>query len=483
MREGIQGGQLKIFEKEDLDKIHLAVLRVLEDLGILIQHESALKLLENAGANVNYAKQLARIPEYLVEESIRKAPRSVRCAGINPKNDFYLKGTRAVFGPGEGNIYVYDLTTGERRFSRLKDMEDAAKLVDSLPNIDFVMGLGSAQDGNQPVVGLEGQAAMMCNTEKHSVLYCHHGEALTRDQLRIAELIVGGEEELRKKPLATLYAEPSSPLFVGTEYIEATMVWAEAGQPVVYAPCTQQAATAPITMVGTLVQGAAESLSGNVVMQLINPGTPFIFGLVPIVIDIRTGVANYGGPDPALLGIGLAQLAQYYQLPSWGTGCVCDAKILDGQALSEATMNLMTATMAGQNLIHDIGYLAAGTIGSFELITIADRLVSQIQHLLKEVIVDDETLSLEAIFEAGHGGNYLANKQTLRLLRTGILWISELYDKSVLDRWQKEGAKTLQEKAREKSLKLIQEHDTEIVPQDIRKEIDEIIKEAIRRTL
>ncbi len=102
--------------------------------------------------------------------------------------------------------------------------------------------------------------------------------------------------------------------------------------------------------------------------------------------------------------------------------------------------------------------------------------------MLKEVIVDDETLSLEAIFEAGHGGNYLANKQTLRLLRTGILWISELYDKSVLDRWQKEGAKTLQEKAREKSFKLIQEHQAEIVPKDIRKEIDEIIKEALRKT-
>ncbi len=482
MREGIQGGQLKIFEKEDLYKIHLAVLRVLEDLGILIQHEDALKLLKDAGAEVDFAKQVVRIPEYLVEESIRKAPRSIRCAGLNPKNDFYLEGSRAIFGPGEGNIYVYDLTTGKRQFSRIKDMEDAAKLVDSLPNIDFVMGLGSAQDGHQPVVGLEGQAAMMCNTEKHSVLYCHHGEALTRDQLRIAELIAGGEEELRKKPLATLYAEPSSPLFVGTDYIEATIVWAKAGQPVVYAPCTQQAATAPITMVGTLVQGAAESLSGNVIMQLINPGTPFIFGLVPIVIDVRTGIANYGGPDPALLGIGLAQLAQYYQLPSWGTGCVCDAKILDGQALSEATMNLMTATMAGQNLIHDLGYLAAGTIGSFELITIADELIAQLRHLLRGVLVDDDTLSLEAIFEAGHGGNYLANKQTLRLLRTDILWISDLYDKNVLDRWEKEGAKTLQEKARMKSVKLIQEHDAEIVPNDIRKEIDEIIKDAIRRT-
>jgi len=482
MRKGIQGGQLKILDQNALYKIHLAILRVLEDLGILIQHEGALRLLEDAGANVDYKNQVARIPEYLVEESIRKAPKSVRCAGLNPENDFYLEGTRAVYGPGEGNVYVYDLKNGERRFSRLKDFEDVAKLTNVLPNIDFVMGLGSAQDVNRNVMGLEGQAALMCNTEKHSVMYCYHGEALTRDQLRIAELITGGEEELRKKPLVSLYAEPSSPLFVGTNYIEATMVWAEAGQPVVYAPCVQQAATAPITMIGTLVQGAAESLSGNVIMQLINPGTPFVFGLVPIVLDVRTGVANYGGPDPALLGIALAQLAQYYRLPSWGTGGVCDAKILDGQALSEATMNLMTATMAGQNLIHDLGYMAGGMIGSFELITIADEVISQIHHLLREITVDDEMLSLEAIFETGHGGNYLANKQTIKHLRSGILWISDLYDKSVWDRWQQEGAKTLQEKARERSLKLIQEQDTEIVPKDIRKEIDTIIKEAIKRT-
>ena len=261
MRKGIEGGKLKIFDKNDLYKIHLAILRVLKELGILIQHDGALKLLEEAGADIDYETQIAKIPEYLVEESIQKAPKSVRCAGLNPENDFYLERTRAVFGPGQGNIHVYDLQTGERRFSQLKDMEDAAKLADTLPNIDFVMGLGSAQDGHRAVMGLEGQVAMMCNTEKHSVMYCHHGEDLTRDQLRISELIAGGKEELRKKPLVTLYAEPSSPLFVGTAYIEATMVWAEAGQPVVYAPCTQQAATAPITMVGKVQPSPFQAMS------------------------------------------------------------------------------------------------------------------------------------------------------------------------------------------------------------------------------
>jgi trimethylamine--corrinoid protein Co-methyltransferase len=483
MRIGLEGGQLTILSNDELHDIYLAILDVLENHGVKFQDEGALKLLDGVGAKVDFKTQTARLPEYLVEESLKKAPKVVRLCGRDPKQDFVIEGKKVYFGSVGGATVLADKHTGERRWSRTEDMAETAKVCDALENIDYAMGLFTPLDAPREVQGLYEQDAVMSNTVKHSIIFAYHGREVTRKQIEVAKLIAGGEDELRKRPIVSMYDEPSSPLIVGKEYVEALMEWAKEGLPLIYAPCPMGGATAPITLAGEVVSGMAESIAGNVLTQFVHPGTPFIFGFVPLVMDMRTTLCAYGTPEDMLLGIAEAQLAHYLEIPLWGTGGCTDSKTLDAQAFVEASMNLSTAALCGQNLIHDIGLIEAAKGGSQELIVICDEIIGMLKRVMRGVRVEVDTLAVEQISQVAHGGSFLGIKHSLEHFNKEYR-ISPVMDRSfAYETWKKVDGKTLLEKATERVQKILKDHQVEPIPRDVRTQIEQIKKEAARSTV
>lgn len=483
MRVGLEGGQLRILSTESLHRMYLAILDVLETHGVKIQHEGALKLLNEIGARVDFKAQTACLPEYLVKESLEKAPKRVRLCGRDRSQDFVIEGKKVYFGSVGGAIIVVDRRSGERRMSRTEDMAETAKVCDALQNIDYAMGLYTPLDAPRDVEGLYEQDAVMSNTVKHSIIFAYHGAEVTRKQIQVAQLIAGGEEALRKRPIVSLYDEPASPLIIGKEYVEALMEWAKEGLPIIYAPCPMSGATAPITLAGEVVSGMAESIAGNVIAQFTRPGTPFVFGFVPLVMDMRTTLCSYGAPEDMLLGIAEAQLAHYLQIPLWGTGGCTDAKTMDAQAFVEASMNLTTAALCGQNLIHDVGLTEAAKGGSQELIVICDEIIGMLKRIMGGVSVDDEALAVEEIMGVTHGGSFLGLKHSLQHFDKEHC-VTPLMDRSFsYESWKKVDGKTLFEKASERVEKILREHQVEPIPRDVRTQIEQIKKEAAKLTI
>ena len=474
MRTGFEGGQLKILTKSKLHAIYLAILDALEFHGVRIECEPALKLLDEAGATVDYEQQTVLFPEYLVEESLRKAPKRVRMCGRDSRQDFVIEGKKVFFGTFSGAIYITDLKTGERRSCATQDMANAAKISDALENQDYVMALFSPLDAPPEIQGLYEGDALMSNTVKHVMVFAYHGKEVTRKQIEMARLVAGGEEALRKRPIISLYDEPASPFIFGREYVEALMEWAQEGLPVVWAGIPLGGATGPITLAGGVVQGMAESIAGNVIAQLVNPGTPFIFGFVPLVMDMRSTLAAYGAPENLLLGIAQAQLAHYLGIPLWGTGGCTDSKTLDAQTFSEASMNLMTAALSGQNLIHDIALIESAKSASCELLVICDEIIGMIKRVMAGMEVNDSTLALEEIGTVRHGGTYLALKHTREHFEKER-WLPELTDRTFsYESWKKKGARNMVDVAREKIRKILKEHEVEPLPNDVRRGIDRL---------
>jgi len=476
MRTGFEGGQLKILTKRKLYAMYLAILNVLEFHGVRIECEPALKLLDEAGATVDYKEQSVLFPEHLVEESLRKAPKRVRMCGRDSRQDFVIEGRKTFFGTVSGAVYITDVETGERRRSVTQDMANTAKISDALENQDYVMGLFSPLDAPTEIQGLYEQDAIMSNTVKHSIIFAYHGAEVTRKQIEIAKLIAGGEEELRKRPIVSMYDEPASPFIVGKEYAEALIEWAKEGLPIIYAPCPMGGATAPITLAGEVVSGMAESTAGNVIAQLVNLGTPFIFGFVPLVMDMSSGLASYAAPENILLGIAQAQLAHYLKIPLWGTGGCTDSKTLDAQTFAEASMNLTTAALSGQNLIHDIGLTESAKSACDELLVICDEIIGMLKRVMVGVEVNDSALAVEEIERVRHGGSYLALKHTRDHFRRER-WIPELADRTFsYELWKKKGAKNMVDVAKEKIRRILKEHVGEPLPQDVRRQIDGLKK-------
>jgi len=453
----------------------VAILNLLESHGVKIENEAALRLLDDAGAMVDQAAKTVRFPGYLVEEAIRKAPKTVRLCARDKGNDFVLEGKKAYFGPSTGHTIITDPKTGERRQPRYEDAVTTVKVCDALENQDYVMGIFTPTEAPKSVHGLYEAEATMTNTTKHTVLCSYHGKEVTRKLVEVAALIAGGEEELMKRPIASLYDEPTSPLLFGKDYVDALIEWTKARLPIIWAPCPISGATGPVTLAGNIVQGMAESLAGNVIVQLINPGTPFICGFVPIAMDMRTGLGAYGSPENWIMGVAEAQIAHYMELPLWGTGGCTDSKVLDEQAVAEASLTLQTAALSGQNLIHDVGLIESGLSFSPELLVICDEVIAMLKRFMMGTEVNDGTLALEEIREAKHGGAFINLKHTRDHFKEEH-WIPELMDRTFsFTTWEK-NRKTLLKRVREKIDTMLSEHEIEPVPKDVKEKIEEIKK-------
>ena len=473
MRPGIDGGVLKLLSDEQIHRIHLTTLRILEKVGLRINHPATLQLLKNSGADVDASTCMAKVPSHMVEEAISKAPKSVMLCGRNPNNDFELRGNKVFFGLGSGTPMILDPMTNEWRPSKKRDVENAARLADALPNIDFVMGLGTPGDVNPDVVGLHEADAMMRNTEKHMVLYGYHGKEATREIIRMGEVVLGGIAELEKRPIFTLYAEPLSPLTFEGRFLESLMEFAKHRLPVIWGPGPGPGATSPITLAGSIAQGNAESLGGNLIMQLVSPGAPFVYYVCPMPMDMRTMVLSYGAPEKILMDAAISQLAHYYQLPAFGVGGTSDSSVPDGQGVAEATTSLLMATLSGANLIHDIGYLESGRTGSYEMVVICDELIRSLKRILKGIDLTDETLAFEAIRAVGAGGSFLQLRHTLDHFQTEYVY-PELMSRWPRGRWEKLGSKDLNQRAREKVQHILTTHKIELDNAIIRR-LDEIV--------
>ena len=460
---------------DDLNKVHTASLGILEEIGVIVEDDSSLKMLDDAGARVDWRSKNVKIPEGLVEESIRSAPKSVTMAGRNRKYDITLEGKCVHFGLGGGTLNIINWNTGAHRPSTKKDVEAAAKLADALPNVDFAMSLGCCRDVPEGAISLHSYEAMLRNTEK-PIIEMDYGIDIGY-LIRMAAVIAGGEGELRRYPVLCVYSEPISPLRHGETYLRNVKKLAKAMLPVAYIPSPLSGLTAPITTAGMTTQANAEALSGIVIIQLTNKGAPVIYGANASTFEMKTGVGPYGAPEWMLTNLVFAQLGRKYGLPIWSTAGCSDAKVLDQQATTEAMITLFVAAASGANLVHDLGFLDFGLTGSLELIVLCDEFVSMLERVLGSLEVTDESLALDVIRKVGPGGNFITQRHTLKRYKEEH-WFPTIIDRWAAERWKERGSKSLGDRANERVRAILENHSPAQLPEDMAKQIEDIIRQA-----
>jgi trimethylamine--corrinoid protein Co-methyltransferase len=271
-----------------------------------------------------------------------------------------------------------------------------------------------------------------------------------------------------------------SPLRFPKESLQKLMFCAQNGIPCIWTSgCPTAGATAPIFPAGSMVVALAEFLAGLVLAQLTRPGAPVIVGSAFGALDMATGLRPYAAPEQDFGHLAQAEVARYLQLPSWGNGGCSDSNTLDQQAALEAGRKLMLSALAGNNLIHDLGYLDNGWTSSLELLTNCNERVSQSRRFLKGIPVTPETLAVDTIAAIGPGNHYLAHPQTKAHHRQQI-WMPELISRKGYDTWQAEGGLTLRQRARAKLLKIMETHQPRPLPPEVLREMDKLLEGAER---
>ena len=393
---------LRFLSDDQLCRINETALTVLEDVGISTDSDVILKTFGQAGAQVDKAVGRIRIPRSFVEASLKTVPQSVSLYGRDPKRDIHLEGRRLYFGLGGSPTPRFrDVGTGKIRIPIKQDVIHSTRLGDALDNISFVMSLAGAYDCPAAMHYLHEFDALLSNTTK-PIIYCAPSAGYARRFLEMAAAVVGGQTELRKRPIVTLFAESLAPLSL-PRYCEAVVEFAKAGAPILFSPSPMIGATSPVTLSGHLVVGIAETLAGICLAQILRPGTPMIFGPHTPAMDMKTARCTYAATEQAVARAAVAQFARFYHIPSFGTGGGTDSKCPDAQAGSEVTMNIFINAMAGLNLTQGAGTMGGGDYGCLEMALICDEVIGMALRAIEGIVVDDESLALDLIKETGPG--------------------------------------------------------------------------------
>lgn len=464
----------RLLDEAQIQKIHAGVLQVLETFGVRVMHEQARALLRRAGAMVG-ENNIVKIPSRLVESSIESAPSEITIYNRLGERAMHLAGRNIHYGLGTDLITTCDLETGETRPSLLKDVEQAARVSDALPEIDFIGSFALPHDVPTNTMYIESFKAELENSVK-PIFFTAAGAQDLAFIIRLAETVIGGEEALRQKPMLINYSEPTSPLTHSAGAVAKLFLCAEKGVPICYTPAAMLGASAPITLAGALIQTTAEALSGLVMHQLKSPGAPIISGVALPTIDMRTSAISYSAPELRLGNSAFADLFAYYKLPHWST-TGSDAHCLDEQAASEHTFGILTAALDGSNLIHDVGYLGQGLLGNPAAIVMCSEIISYTKRVMKGFSLRGDMLALEVIERCGPGGNYLTDPHTLHNFRQE-LWQPRWFNRENPTTWKAQGEQSYRGRLIARTKTILREYQPRPLEGLIRSQLDAIIKEA-----
>ena len=384
---------LDALEGQQVQAIREATLHVLEHTGVHMPSERALRILADAGADVDRERQVVRLRPDLVLEALAHAPRVYTLAGRAGGTDLLLDGSASYFGTDGCGTRTIDLETGEARPSRKDDVACMARVADALSSVSFYWPMVSAQDCGR-LAPLHELDAAFNNTVKHVQSETVMGEVPARYAVRMAEAVAGDRQRMRARPPFSVLICTIAPLGQDPDGIEAGMVYAEAGIPVGFMAMPNMGATAPAVPGGALVVGNAEVVSAMVLMQLVAPGAPVFYSLLASVMDPRTAAYIVSIPEKYMCNTAAVQLAH-----NWGVPVLAGAFGMDAtepaswQVGRDHVYTALTAPLAGADLVTGGGMLAASTLLVPEQILVAyDEL-------------DLPPGEVRFKFDGGHGGH------------------------------------------------------------------------------
>ena len=426
--------RLEILSPEDVRRIHTATLDVIESVGVRFPSERALDIWAAHGAQVDRESMVVKAPGHLIEEALKKAPPAYILAARDPAQDLPLDGNHVFVGTDGCGVEVLDLESGQRRRSCLQDVADIARVGDYTEEVAFHWVAVSAQDYPPQTRSLWELAAIWENSTKHAQTESIYSEREARAAVEMAAAIVGGKEALRQRPVLSVMECTAPPLGHDGGSLDAALVAAEFGLPTGFMTMTSCASTAPATLAGNLVVGNAEVISGLALIQLAYPGAPVFYAAAQTVMDLRTGGYTGGGPEDFLFGAATNVLSDFYNVPlsmgSFATG----AKTANWQAGIENSLSTFMASIVMSDMLLGVGLLHGSRIWSYEQMLLDCEIFGIVRKMMEGIVVDDETLALDAIRAVGPGGNFLSQKHTKRHMRE--LWVPRYFDRRPYNVWE-----------------------------------------------
>ena len=422
----------EILDEEGLALIEANAERVLEEIGVsFIDNPDALDLWREAGADVRGER--VHLPRGLARSLCATAPQSYVQHARNPERSVTVGGKGLVLAPVYGPPFVRDLDGG-RRYATIDDFRNLVRLAYMSKWLHH--SGGTVCEPTDIAVNkrhLDMLLAHMTLSDKPfmgSVTEASRAE----DAVEMCRILFG-EQNVGPNCYMTSLININSPLTFDSTMMGALEIYARAGQACIVSPFIVGGAMAPVSVAGTLTQLLAEVTAGVAYSQLVNPGTPVVFGAFVTSIDMNSGAPTFGTPEASKIIYGAGQLARRLNLPFRSGGALCGSKLPDAQAAYETANTLNAALLGGVNfMLHSCGWLEGGLVASFEKFVMDADQLGTLHALAAGIDLSENGQAMDAIAEVGPGGHYLGCAHTHENFKSAF-WRSELLDYRPYETW------------------------------------------------
>lgn len=427
----------EVLSEEGIHLIHQASMRLLKEVGILvIDYPPALETFRTHGAKVE--GEMIWLDEETLLHFVKQAPSTFTQLARNPANNLTVGGRHTIFAPVYGPPFVVDWERG-RRQATLEDFRNFAKLTYMAQHLHHAGGtLVEPNDIDVKERHLDMLLAHITLSDKAFMGSVTHADN-ARDTVTMAEILFG-RETIREHPATLSLINASSPLRFDDRMFGALQVYAEARQALLITPFLIAGAMSPSTMAATLAQQNAEALFGICYAQMLNPGTPCIYGSFLANIDMRSGAPCFGTPENALALLAGAQLARHYSLPFRSGGNFTASRIPDAQAGYESAGTFWPTVQAGVNFVlHAAGWLEGGLIAGYEKFILDLEMCGMLARYVNGINLTEEDFAWDAYAEVGPGNHFLGAAHTMRHYETAF-YQHTVFNMDNYEKWEEEGS-------------------------------------------
>jgi len=430
---------VEILSADQIETILQTSLGVLATQGMRFLEPGSREIMRKAGAEVDDADKVVRFDPALVKEKIALAPTEFELRARNPAHNLKVGGNNIFFASVGGPAFCSDFDNG-RRPGTYAEMCDYLRIVQSL-NIIHQEGGGAFEAMDLPAETrhLDLYLAQISLLDKNCQSYAL-GRERTIDSIEMACIALGADRsELAERPALLAIINTNSPMQLDIPMTEAVIELAAAGQVCCITPFTLAGSMSPATLAGTLMQQTAEVLAVATFAQVVNPGTPVIYGSFASNVDMRSGAPALGTPEYTKAAQASGQIARRLKLPFRSSNTTV-SNCVDAQAAFESQMSLWGSVMGHANLVnHAAGWLEGGLTASFEKLIIDAEMLQMMAEYLRPIEVNDDELAVDAIAEVGPGGHHFGTSHTLERYESAF-YTPILSNRQNFEAWQESGS-------------------------------------------
>ena len=462
-------------DHEQIQRIDDASMSILEDVGVVFRDPIAIAQWQTAGADIRDGDRV-HLDRSLVRKLIKSIPESFTYHARNTANNLPFGNDHSIFVPMTGAPYLRDLDD-VRRNPTLEDLANFHKLSHMLPAMHS-SAHHIVEPYDHPISQRHLRITYSSMKYSDKTLMGMTTSPKNAEDVMAMCVILFGEEYLLNHPVITGNCNGNSPLVWDETMLGALRAFAKYNQPILCSPFVLGGANTPASVAPTVAQLNAEALSCLAYTQVVQKGTPAIYGHYLATVSMKSGAPMAGTPEISLMNFMIGQMARHYGVPWRTSNTLGGAKILDAQAGYESAMTLNAVLMAGANYIwHSAGWNEAGMHCSMAKFVVDAEMCAMGYRMLEGIQWDDFDEAMVAVRDVGPGGHYLGHPHTLKNFQRAF-FMPEMFDNNAIEQWQADGSLNTNERGLKRAKEMLNEYEEPKLDSGIN---DELIDYIARR--